>query len=169
MEIFAEVQKVLLAPNGASLLNNSHVKGRLQKVVKAAPNHESARLLLLKGSGEIPNQLSLKGSFSQIDKVTKPIWSVLKTGELDNSENGLNDSIFSLRRVRSKLDDRAKPTADALEDLSKTLEALGASKLGNRSVRYRNLLVKFKAALSLVQTEYNKLASNPEVQEELIE
>jgi hypothetical protein len=168
MATFMEVQKVLLQPNGTKFLTNSHVRGRLQKVVEAAPNHESARLLLLKSMGKIPTQLSLRGSFSQIDKVTKPIWEILKTGELDNTEQGLKDSIFSLRRVRRLLDDRAKPTADALEDLSGALEAIGDSKLSGRSARVQTLLRNYRVALGRVKTEYNKLASNPDIQEELI-
>ncbi len=165
---FAEVQKVLLRPNGQKLLTNSHVRGRLQAVLAAAPNHESARLLLLKSTGRVPKQLSLRGSFSQIDKVTKPIWTVLKTGELDGSEIGLKDSVFSIRRVRRLLDHRAKPTADALEDLSSALGAIGESKLGGNSARVQVLLRNYRAALSRVKTEYNKLASNPDIQEELI-
>lgn len=165
---FAEVQKVLLGRNGSSFLNNSHVRTRLQKVLADAPNHESARLLLLRSTGAVPKQLSLRGSFSQIDKVTKPIMSVLKSGDVDNSVESLKDSIFALRRVRRKLDDRAKPTADSLEELSRTLEALGSSKLDGRSARLQGLLRDFKTALGKVQTEYNKLASNPQIQEELI-
>ncbi len=168
IDAFKEVQKVLLQPNGTKFLTNSHVQAKLQKVVAAAPNHESARLLLLKSIGKIPTQLSLRGSFSQIDKITKPIWEILKTGELDGTETGLKDSIFSIRRVRRLLDDRAKPTADALEELSKALGAIGESKLGGNSARVQALLRNYRAALSRVKTEYNKLASNPDIQEELI-
>ena len=34
---FAEIQEVLLKPNGMNFLKNSHVIGKLQKVVASAP------------------------------------------------------------------------------------------------------------------------------------
>ncbi len=166
IETFKEVQKVLQRPNGMTYLTNSHVKGRLQEVIKAAPNHESARLLLVKGSGNVPATLSLRGSFDQIDRVTRPIIEVLETGKLDNSAEGLNVSMFALRRIRSKLDPRARSASDALEDLSGILKQMDQASNGPR---YRELFGQFENQLRKVKTAYNALASDSEIQEELIQ
>jgi hypothetical protein len=61
--IFSEVQKVLKRPNGLTYLGNRLVRGRLQEIIKAVPNHESAKLLLLHSLGKAPSTLSLRGGF----------------------------------------------------------------------------------------------------------
>jgi len=169
IEEFGEIQEVLLRPNGMRFLENPHVHDRLRNVVAAAPNHESAKGLLLKSLGNEPNTLSLRGSFTEIDRVTRPIMEVLETGDVDNSVNGLKDSMFDLRRVRSKLDERAKPCADSLEDLSRALERLGESSLTPGTAGYRSLVNDVGDAIDRVQAEYNELASDPQIQEELIQ
>lgn len=166
---FAEVQEVLKRPNGMSLLTNSHVRGRLQAVLAAAPNHESARLLLLSSTGGGPGTLSLRGSFDEIDRVTRPILRIFETGEINNTADGLSTSMFALRRIRAKLDPRARDAADALEDLSQILKALDESKLNSSSPRFNQMFAEFKSKLDKVRTAYNALASDPAIQEELIQ
>lgn len=165
---FAEVQKVLRRPDGMRLLTNSHVRGRLQEVLTAAPNHESARLLLLSGSGNGPKTLSLRGSFDQIDRVTRPIMRIFETGEINNTAEALSKSMFALRRSRAKLDPRAREAADALEDLSAILKTLDESKVDSNSPRFRQLFSEMESSIDAVRTAYNALASDPDVQEELI-
>ncbi len=167
MKTFDEVQKVLQKTNGQSYVKNSHVLSRLREVLKAAPNHESARLLLMEGEGRSPSKLSLLGSLNQIDRVTKPIMVVMKTGNVENSVDDLMSSIFALRRMRTRLDPRTKACSDALEDLSGKLKELGDSKLSSAGTKYQDLIDSVVQSWDKVGAEYKRIESDPRIQEEL--
>ena len=67
----------LLKDQGEGILNSPAVISQLEKVVKAMPNHESARILLEVAKGTPPKTLSIGGSFHQIDTATSDRKSVV--------------------------------------------------------------------------------------------
>ena len=57
----------------------------------------------------------------------------------------------------------------SIRDLSEILKHIGQSKTERNSPRYRELFNEFTVRLEKVKTAYNALASDPDVQEELIQ
>jgi len=167
MAAFAEIQKVLGAPDGAKWLGNPHVDARLQKILQSTPNHESAKHLLLVGRKNAGNQLSLTGSFLQIYKAIKPVQSALEEGVIPDNTSGLSESMFKLRKVRKFLDPRTRGCADALEDFAEAMKKIGDTNLTAATSRVPKLVDEINAAWDRVALEYEAVESDPEIQEEL--
>ncbi len=165
--IFSEVQKVLGQPDGAKWIGNPHVSARLEKVLELAPNHESARFLLLKGRGQAGTQLSLRGSFLQIYRATAPIREALRSGSVPEQTGDLSESIFALRRARVHLDPRTRGCADALGDFAEKLKGFGETDRSKARSRLSSMREEINASWNRVVVEYEKIESNPEIQEEL--
>lgn len=167
MTAFAEIQKVLGAPDGAKWIGNPHVDARLQKILQATPNHESAKHLLLVGRKTAGTQLSLAGSFLQIYKAIKPVRSALKEGVIPDNTSGLSESMFNLRKVRTFLDPRTRGCADALEDFAESMKKIGDTNLSAAASRVPKLVDEINAAWDRVALEYEAVESDPEIREEL--
>lgn len=165
---FSEVQKVLIRPDGAKLISNPHVISRLEEVLRLTPNHESARHLLLVGQRKTSAQLSLSGSFLQIYRSVKPMRSALSEGVIPEDTRGLSESIFTLRRVRSRLDPRTRGCADALEDFAETIKKIGDIDLSAARSRVPKLVDQLNADWTRVVDEYEKIRSDTQIQEDLM-
>ncbi len=167
LRTFEEVQEVLSQDGGERWLANPHVHERLRKVISLTPNHQSATFLLLQGLGQAPQSLSLSGSFLEIYKAVRPVREALETGEIPEDTEGLSHSMFDLRRIRPKLDPRTRGCADALEDFSSTIKQVGDTDLERATSRIPKLVEDLNDSWDKVVSEYKKIRSNPEIQEEL--
>lgn len=134
MEKFNTVQLLLQREGYAeNVLKNRQVQQRLQEILDAAPNHASAKTLLLKGLGREPDQLTLYGSMDAIDRAALPLLQGLDTASfgrgakstgslIENDE--FADAAYNLRRIRHKLNTRTLKIADAMTDYADLLRQL---------------------------------------------
>lgn len=122
---FAEIQRVLQQRKDPALLANPKVLERLRAVVESAPNHLSAKLLLLQGTGKAPKTLSLRGSLEYIDKSTGTLLSNIKTPRPEGVDADLlGKALSELVRIRTKLDTRTLSYADTLSEFGTMLRNL---------------------------------------------
>ncbi len=134
MEKFSTIQLLLQREGYAeNVLRNRQVQQRLQEILVAAPNHASAKTLLLKGLGREPDQLTLYGSMDAIDRAALPLLQGLDTASfgrgakssgslMENDE--FADAAYNLRRIRHKLNSRTLKIADAMTDYADLLRQL---------------------------------------------
>lgn len=129
MELFGTVQNVLQRQNGTAMLENRQVQQRLRKVVELAPNHASARYLLLQAIGKAPKSLTLQGSLAAIDQAALPLIQGLRNEDFRTGGNAFDsdefaDAMTNLRRVRPKLDQRAWRAADTISEFASLFRTL---------------------------------------------
>ncbi len=168
MELFSTVQQVLAGGSGLRALQNGQVQERLRQVVELAPNHASAKVLLLSALGRVPEQLSLRGSLTAIDRAALPLLQGLDNDGFRGSSGAFETDEFAtatsqLLRLRPKLDARARATADAIAGFSELFSILRSSPPNSDSGK-RDLAEKIDRAANLVQARYDELLQ--EVREE---
>lgn len=168
---FSEIQGVLQKAGGMRFLKNPHVIERLKKVIELAPNHLSAKSLLLAGTGTVPSQLSLRGSLIQIDIAAEPLIRSIQSDNFDPQESPFADdeyakSLSSLRRIRPMLDPRTMDCVDSLIDFS----GLMREWVNNRPkshTKIRELMNRINSAAGRVDSEYENIESDADIREEL--
>ena len=167
---FGEIQSVLKKPNGANFLRNAQVQKKLRNIIALAPNHLSARLLLLKGLGKEPTQLSLAGSLLTIDRAAAPLIRALEQEKFENNDDlsgdEYADAISKIKRVRAQLDSRTHPCADAIVDYSVFIREWVNDRPSSRNKQIE-LVGNIKKSGDRVGGEYDKLHKRPDVREEL--
>lgn len=173
IEEFAKIQEVLGKPGGENWLKNKFVIERLQKVIELAPNHLSAQNLLLQAQNRVPERLSLEGSLTQITHAAEPLIRAVRQRRFDPDKSSLNedlyaDALYALKRVRPKLDQRTWRCADSIADFATLMREF----VNNRPNSYNNLrqaVAEIQSAGENVSREYDNLANQVDVREELIE
>ncbi len=168
---FKEIQSVVKRSQGSAILRNSKVQAKLRKIVEMAPNHLSARLLLLKGLGKEPKQLSLPGSLLTIDRAAAPLIRAISNGKFEQSDSSLDsneyaDAISKLRRVRAKLDARTHKCADAIIDYSGFLSDWVNDRPNSRTKQIE-LVNNIRITGERVGREFDALNARADVKEEL--
>ncbi|RBP36599.1 Lon protease-like protein [Roseimicrobium gellanilyticum] len=166
------VQEVLMRNPGQMglWLRNQHVIAKLQQVLKDAPNHLSAKYLLMHASGKAPLTLSLAGSLTTIDDNAGELLAAIKSnrGEAFDSmgKSSVGSSLTRLQSVRAKCDVRARPYADAIIDFGTAVKEAQdrPAQTGTRATEYRN---KIRGAAASVEAAMNRLMNDPTVREEL--
>ena len=150
-----------------SNISHPQVKEKLQSIVTAIPNHESARLIALHSIGKGPKKLSLTGSLQAIQGAAKELNQTIETGNYQ--ERGVNsplwDSVSLLNRLRENVDPRTKDYLDAFlktATLLKDFIASGKKQWTSEQLRDLNSFAK------RIQTEEAKLMNDVEIQEELM-
>jgi len=73
---FAEIQKVAPNTNVRGFIANSHVRKRLQEVVKACPQHLSGELLLMQANSSRPFNISREVLCAEMKSILKPLEQV---------------------------------------------------------------------------------------------
>ncbi len=168
MDQFAAVQKVLKQRRDPALLMNAKVQQRLQAVVEAAPQHLSARLLLLAGSGKGARMLSLGGSLEQIEKAAAELLKQTRTPRPEGvDQDVLASRMAELRRLRGKLDGRTVAFADAVQALGDGFRALKNHPTKSSPEQVR-AIEKLTALGLKVDAEADKLRTNKQLMEELM-
>ena len=158
-----------LRTRGPAILAFPQVQQFLQKILTACPNHLSARLLQQVGQKKAPDRLSLIGSFNAIDRACKPFIQVMETDHAITSpiaRDKYADSLFTLRNLRLKLDQRTIPYADALANFIDTWRSYtqypisGASRTAevNRIIRQKG---------GEASRRYKELRQDPQIMEEI--
>jgi hypothetical protein len=163
LEEFALVQKAIRRDE--RFVTNAKVREKLRNIVKLAPNHLSARLLFLHGSGSPPRNLSLPGSLLAIDRAAAAFSMMMEDGSY--LETGTDDVLFGLvselKRLRPMLDPRTADYAGAHEELAAYIKSIR----GRRQVTTQ-IGRELQVRLRKVHSERKKLLSDSEVMEELM-
>lgn len=160
IELFAEVQSVLRRSSSLALLRNQQVKDRLSRVLELAPNHASAKLLLLRGMDRHPRRLTLSGSLDEmlhayvyLDRGKSPKYDSLQT------------AVTSLGKARSAFDPRSLEWLDSIIQYHSTKRR---QSLNLSSSQQAELRKQITLTLNRVELEYQKLMSDPEAREALM-
>jgi len=166
---FAKVQQAI-AKSGITASRNPAVQQRLGAIVEKAPNHQSARLLLLAGQGKGPKIYSLAGSFNEMNIAAAPFLAAIGKGGLGQkmADKTYGDALFQMREIRPKLDERTRGYHDAMTDLVAFWREWGEKDTKGRS-KAKEGERKFKEALVRLQSEQAALQSNKEIADELME
>ncbi|QIF02108.1 S16 family serine protease [Roseimicrobium sp. ORNL1] len=168
------VQEVLLRNPAqmGGMLRNQHVIAKLQQVLKDAPNHLSARYLLLYASGKLPQTISLGGSLHAIDEAGKVLLDTINAnggGALPNiNKDSVGSSLTRLQAVRARCDARTRPYADALLRLGTAMKEVfdRPSKTVSQVEEYK---AKIRNASDAVDAELSRLLNDPAVREAMNE
>jgi hypothetical protein len=130
---FEEVRDVALKSSSpGDVIRTEAVRERLRGILKLAPGHASAQLLLRFALGDVPEKLSPAGSRVEIATLIaayRPFMEaagdLLVTGD---AEQLRGKTTAALTTVRNKLDPEAIPLADALGDFARAFEEYGKVK-----------------------------------------
>jgi hypothetical protein len=170
-----KVQELLLREPGqmASWLRNQHVMAKLQQVLKDAPNNLSAKYLLMHATGKVPLTLSLAGSLEAIDNSAAELISAIKSnkGQSSSSFSGVGkasvgSNITRLQSLRARCDMRTRAYADAIIRFGFAVKEVQDRPPGS-AARAQVLINAINGSASSVQSELDRLLSDPKVREEL--
>jgi hypothetical protein len=99
-------------------LQDPRVITKLQQVLADAPNHLSAKYLLMHAQGRTPVTLTLAGSLEAVDGGGSDIVGAMKSGAASGYDalkaQGLGNSIGKLTLLRPKVDPRVRPYLDGI-------------------------------------------------------
>ncbi len=165
---FAKVQQVI-AKNGLQITRNPAVQKRLGEIIKRAPNHQSARLLMFAGQGRGPKVYSLATSFKEMNKVAEPFLSAIARGELGKklADKTYGDALFKMRQMRPQLDERTRAYHDAMTDMVAFWREWGEKKIASRS-KVLEAQRKFNEAVHRLEKEGTALRNNKEIADEMM-
>lgn len=167
---FAMVQKAYQS-RGDGVLRNAKVQAKLKEVLKGAPNHVSARLMLAKATGRLPKNLSLLGSLENIETSAAALLSAARAGRANKdalAPDDLADAVAELRRVRGKLDKRTWSYADSIQDFGKLVRDFQqAPPRGAPTLRKK--ISEINASANRIDIEVDKIRGNKAMMEELMQ
>ena len=169
-----QVQDVLLR-NKAQMggwLKNPHVIAKLQAVLQAAPNHLSAKYLLMYGTGKIPTTLSLAGSIDAVEHAAAELIAAIKANKGQDAnalrKDVVGSSITRLQNLRARCDMRVRAYADAIIRYGSIIKD-AQDRPANSASRYNQIMASLEQSVGAVQSEWKNLINNPQVREELEE
>ena len=165
---FSKVQQVI-KKSGVRMVRNQVVQKKLAAIVKRAPGHVSARLLMLAGQGRGPKTLSLAGSFTEMNKAADPFLRAIAQGDLGKklADQTYGDALFKMREMRPKLDARTRKYHDAMTDMVSFWREWGEKKISSRS-KALEAQRKFNAAVGRLNAERDALRANKEIADEMM-
>jgi hypothetical protein len=148
----------------------------LEEVLKAAPNHLSAKYLLLYAQGRNPARLSLATSMQQVVACTGSLLVFLTPvtpTDIDMPDDSYRTARQSLYDLRHKLDRDAEPLHAALLAFVSTLDQMHKIQTGNDSASLKQsklkvIAVKVDADRKKVLTILRRLQENKEFLERIM-
>jgi hypothetical protein len=157
------VQKAIARNPG----NASHpqVIEKLKNVIKAIPNHESARLIALHGVNRGPKKLSLSGSMDAIQTGAARLSETLKDGSWTHKgmDDPLWDNVSRLTSLREAVDVRTRDYLDAFLSTATFFKTIR-----ERKYMTPNLQRDLTNSLEKIKIEEKKLLNSHEVREAMI-
>jgi hypothetical protein len=168
LDTFSAIAKKIKA-DGASLRQPATIEALRQLAVQS-PNHLSARYLLAIAENKLPPALSPPGSVTAInlaivDALESTSQELLARSNLDRGKVAAARS--RLQQVRTKLDKRTLPLADAWIAWSNAIDRLTAAAAGGGRVEAR-FINELKTAAARIQNEESRLSSDAEFNEDLL-
>ena len=167
---FALVQRAV-GQRGPNVLRNVKVKAKLANVLKLAPNHLSAKLLLDSATGRAPRSLSLLGSLENIERSAASLLEAARGGKSGRdtlAPDELAGGITELKRVRMKLDRRTWPYADSIHDFGHLVrEYQNAPPRGVPMMRKK--IEEIRDSADRIEAEVRKIRNDKAMMEELMQ
>ena len=158
--LFAEIQSSKLS------LTHPQTLQKLRQILVLAPNHLSAKIVLMKAQNQFPSSLSIVASLEEVDKV---LGSIPESAKADlNSKksqlSNLGDARSKLLRLRSIIDPRVRGFADAWIEWTGMADQYFTGRVSSKSAAN-----DLKKAYEKAKAERLKIISDKSVQEELIQ
>jgi len=119
---FAEVARVLNAQaNPGAAVKHPKVIEKLRSVLKNAPNHLSAKILLDMAEGKGAKALSAAGSLEAINSEAEALVVGLRSGASPDKlgKDKVADAVMRLNNIRPRLDKRTYAYADSILDFGR--------------------------------------------------
>lgn len=157
-------------------LNEAAAQNTLAGVLKLAPNHLSAKYLLLYAQGRSPTRLSLATSMQQILASTGPLLIFLAPvapAEVDLPDDAFKHARQGLGDLRNKVDPDAEPLHAALLTLVTTLERMHQIQVGSatpslKKTQLKTLEPKLDTDRQKVLSIVHELKENKEFLERIV-
>jgi hypothetical protein len=167
---FAEIARVLNAQREpAAVLRNPKVIERLKSVVKNAPNHLSAKLLLDMAEGRSSKLLSAAGSVEAIQSESEALLTGIRSGKPEKLEKDkIADSLSRLNILRPRLDKRTIPYVDAIVDLGKVIRFYKADAPDTRTEAVK-AVTELREKAARVDAEWMRLKSDQTLMETVMD
>lgn len=159
---FAEIQKALDRPNAASFLRNAEVRTRLKEVVDLAPNHASAKMLLLASLNRHPKKYTLSGSLKEIQHVS--ISFMDRPGRSPRFKTQ-KEAMAMLKKNQNRFHPATGEWVQAILNVDTLNQRMRLNLSPDQKSELNN---QIKQAKNRVQLELDKLKANPEAQEILM-
>jgi hypothetical protein len=117
-ELFQTIQQLTKRTSISKLSVNKAVRQRLNKITTLAPNHLSARILLIQGSRKRPNKLSETTLAHELLPILKHLEKTLGSTEGDNlpPSSELKETLKTLRNELNRFDGLINRIQDDLYD-----------------------------------------------------
>jgi len=168
---FSEIARVLNAnANPAVAVRHPKVIERLRAVLKSAPNHLSARLLLDLAEGRSAKILSASGSLEAIQSESEALLAGIRSGQADKlGKDKVADAVSGLNNLRPRLDKRTLAYADAILDFGRAFRHYTTGDQPNTRTDAIKAIEDLQAKGSRVQAEFDKLRSDQLLMETVLD
>ncbi|MCH2063541.1 MAG: hypothetical protein MK194_07415 [Roseibacillus sp.] len=157
----------VIADQGDTALKNSRVQERLEEVLENMPNHISAQLLLDYIRGKAPEQLSVGGSFHEIDSRSSGVFSRVqrmmfrgKLSEGAETRSAAEDARKELEELDGKVHEKFEEYHRATIGICRTIEE-------GIEDGEKEFLRELKSKWSKINSIRKKLRDDPEIFEEI--
>jgi hypothetical protein len=149
-------------------LRDPRVIAKLQQVLVDAPNHVSAKYLLMHALGRTPTTLTLAGSLDAVDNGGSEIVGALRTrGQGDALKSqALGSSIGKLTLLRPKVDARVRPYLDGILKFANLVKE-AQDRPPSSETRMQELRFNINNAAQSAEDALQRLMGDPSVIEEL--
>lgn len=169
---FASVQEVLQRNRQQmyGMLHNPHVLNKLREVLTAAPNHLSAKYLLLYGTDRLPRNLSLAGSLDGIENGADALIAAIKSNQPEEHpmlhKDVIAEQLTKLKSLRPLLDARIRAYAEAVISFGELVREYESnppvSNVGRREAK-----AKIMSSARRASAEWDQIRQNTQIIEEL--
>jgi hypothetical protein len=150
-------------------LRDPRVIAKLQQVLVDAPNHVSAKYLLMHSQGRTPTTLTLAGSLDAVDNGGSEIVSALRTrgqGVDALKSQALGGSIGKMTLLRPKVDVRVRPYLDGILKFANLVKE-AQDRPPSSATRMQEMRFNINNAAQSAEDALQRLMGDPSVIEEL--
>jgi hypothetical protein len=168
--------RAIIQPGGkfsADALANPAATSILREILANAPNHLSAKFLLMRASGKTPPTLSLGGSFQLVDEHATALFratSIATNGDALRklAREDVANSVSKMRGVRERVDARVRPTVDALLLFGQAVKDFQSQPPPKKDAKGAKMFEDLSQAAAAVNATWAKLQADRTVVEELV-
>jgi hypothetical protein len=169
---FSEIARVLNAnANPALAVKHPKVVEKLRSVLKNAPNHLSAKLLLEMAEGRSNKALSAAGSLEAINSESEALVEGLRSGASPDKlgKDKVADAVMRLNNIRSRLDKRTFAYADSLLDFGRAFRQYTTGDQPDTRSEVIKAIEDLKMKQARVGAEWEKLRGDQALMETVMD
>lgn len=168
---FAEIARVLNAnANPAAAIKHPKVIERLRSVLRNAPNHLSAQLLLDMAEGRGAKALSAAGSLEAINSESAALLAGIRSGQADKlGKDKVADAVSRLNNLRPRLDKRTYAYADSILDFGRAFRQYTTGDQPETRTEALKAIEDLQTKGARVGAEWEKLRSDQALMETVMD